>query len=429
MKKVVIIGAGISGTPTAFEIKEQLGDIVEVTVISDRKEFYFVPAMPWLALGLAKISDISVNIKNVFDRNKIGFVLGQIKEIFPNENKLTMNDGAIIDYDFLIITTGSRFDFDYIEGISPDKYNSAVSNARHAEKAFEDWNKFLKNPGDIVIGIAQGASDISHSYEYVFLIDEQLRERGLRDEVNIIFITPEPFIGHWGLGGIGSSRTILENMLNRKGIRYITNAEITKITRESVSIKEYNEKGKLSDLHEIKARYKMITPASKGVDIFKSIPDLTDEDGFIKVDEFQRSVAYKNIFAIGSAISIPQIEKTPVPVKCPKTCYMIETMISNLAKNLQTLATGGENLEKVNMSMICLTDFGHEGMVVAAIPYNKPREISWASMGRWVHLIKKSYQDQFMQKIVSGKNEAIYENYILKMAGIERQDNGINSKH
>ena len=70
-----------------------------------------------------------------------------------------------------------------------------------AEAAGEAYEKFLKNPGPIVIGAVQGASCFGPAYEFAMIVDTDLRKRKLRDRVPMTFVTSEPYIGHMGLGG------------------------------------------------------------------------------------------------------------------------------------------------------------------------------------------------------------------------------------
>jgi len=88
----------------------------------------------------------------------------------------------------------------------------------HADKARNRWQSFVENPGPVVVGAVQGASCFGPAYEYAFIMDRDLRQRKLRDKVPMTFVTPEPYIGHLGLGGVGDSKSMLESELRQHHI-------------------------------------------------------------------------------------------------------------------------------------------------------------------------------------------------------------------
>src|SRR3972149_5825229 len=117
----------------------------------------------------------------------------------------------------------------------------SVCTIDHAEKAYEEYRKFLDNPGPVIIGAAQGASCFGPAYEFAFILDSDLRRRRLRKKVPMTFITPEPYIGHMGLAGIGDSKGLLEHELRERHIGWHTNVKIRKVEAGKMSIEVLGE--------------------------------------------------------------------------------------------------------------------------------------------------------------------------------------------
>jgi sulfide:quinone oxidoreductase len=69
---------------------------------------------------------------------------------------------------------------------------------------------------------------------------------------------------------------------------------------------------------------------------------------------------------------------------------------------------------------ICLADMGDTGAAFVALPQFPPRNVTWAKVGKWVHLAKVAFEKYFLAKMKSGNTEPIYEKYVLKALGIER---------
>ena len=75
----------------------------------------------------------------------------------------------------------------------------------------------------------QGASCFGPAYEFAFTLDTALRRRKARDKVPMTFVTPEPYIGHLGLDGVGDTKSLLEGAMRDKHIKWITNARVKKV--------------------------------------------------------------------------------------------------------------------------------------------------------------------------------------------------------
>jgi sulfide:quinone oxidoreductase len=420
MAHIVVLGAGIGGLPAAYDLRKALGKEHRITVVNRGEAFHFVPSNPWVAVDWRKRSDIEFPAAVHLAKKHIDYVPVAAKRVHPKENRLELEDGRSIGYDFLVIATGPKLAFDEVPGLGPEGHTQSVCHVDHAVLASEQWAKFVADPGPIVIGAVQGASCYGPAYEFAFIMDTDLRRRRIRDRVPMTFVTAEPYIGHLGLGGVGDTKGLLESEMREHHIKWVVNAKTEKIEPGMLHAVEMNEDGGEKKRHAIPFKYAMMLPAFKGVDAGIGVEGLVNPRGFVLIDAFQRNPTHKNVYAIGVCVAIPPVEATPVPTGAPKTGFMIESMVSATVANIRDQIAGKEPSHRATWNAICLADFGDSGIAFAALPQIPPRNVNWSSQGKWVHLAKVAYEKYFIRKMKTGDAEPFYEKFILERLGIHR---------
>ncbi len=418
MAHIVILGAGIGGMPMAYEMRDLARPEDKVTVISNNPKFHFVPSNPWVAVDWRKRDDIEIDIEPVLLKRKIGFIPVGAKRVHPDRNQIELDDGQVIDYDFLVIATGPKLAFEEVEGLGPKGHTQSICHVDHAVTAEQGWQDFVKDPGPVVVGAVQGASCYGPAYEFAFIMDTDLRKRRLRNKVPMTFVTAEPYIGHLGLGGVGDSKGLLEAALRERHVRWICNAKVTKVEAGKMHVMEHDEAGQPKKEHVLDFKYSMMLPAFKGVDAVFGIEGLTNPRGFILIDEYQRNPKFKNIYSVGVCVAIPPVEATPVPTGAPKTGYMIESMVNAAAHNIREALVGLEPSHKASWNAVCLADFGDTGVAFVALPQIPPRNVNWFSEGKWVHLAKIAFEKYFLRKMKKGTSEPVFEKMVMNALGI-----------
>jgi sulfide:quinone oxidoreductase len=420
MAHVVVLGAGLGGMPMAYEMKELLRRDDRITLVGFGDTYHFVPSNPWVAVHWRSRKDIEFPVAPYLAKKGIAYDGRGVKRVHPQENRIELNDGTSLAYDFLVIATGPKLAFDEIEGLGPNGYTQSVCHIDHAEKGAAAWDEFVRNPGPIVVGAVQGASCFGPAYEFCFIMETDLRRRKIRDRVPMTFVTAEPYIGHLGLGGVGDSKSMLESALRDKHIKWICNAKVTKVEPGKMHVTEHDEDGKPKKEHVLPFAYSMMLPAFKGVDAVFGIEGLTNPRGFILIDEHQRNPTYKNVYAVGVCVAIPPVEATPVPTGAPKTGFMIESMVTATAHNIREELEGKAPSHKATWNAVCLADMGDTGIAFVALPQIPPRNVNWFSEGKWVHLAKIGFEKYFIRKLKKGTSEPIYEKYVMKALGIAK---------
>jgi len=418
MAHVVVVGAGIGGVPCAFELRKKLGKQHRVTLVGSSAFFEFTPSNPWIAVGWRKREKTRVEMREPLESKGVQWIAESVERIDAARNTLQLKGGREIAYDYLVITTGPKLAFEEVPGLGPDGHSQSVCTQEHAARAWEKYQELLAKPGPVVIGAAGGASCFGPAYEMAMIIDSDLRKRKIRDQVPMTFVTSEPYIGHMGLGGVGDSKGLMESEMRQRHIKWITNAKVSAVTAGEMQAVEHDEEGKPKKTHALPFAYSMVIPAFKGVDAVAAVPELCNPRGFVLIDQHQRSKKYPNIFSAGVCVAIPPVEATPVPTGAPKTGYMIESMVSAICENISQELDGKPATAVATWNAICLADFGDTGAAFVALPEIPPRNVTWAKVGKWVHLAKVAFEKYFLRKVRTGSVTPVYEKYVLKALGI-----------
>jgi sulfide:quinone oxidoreductase len=114
------------------------------------------------------------------------------------------------------------------------------------------------------------------------------------------------------------------------------------------------------------------------------------------------------------------VGKTPLAVGVPKTGFMIESMVTATAENIASLLKGERPKAVATWNAVCLADFGDSGVAFVAQPQIPPRNVNWASSGKWVHAAKIAFEKYFIRKMRKGESEPFYETAALNMLGISK---------
>ena len=390
-KRVLVIGGNFGGFTAALELKAELGEDVDVTVVSASDRFLFNPSLIWLPFGKRRAADITFALEPVFGAHGVGFVHAAATAIDPAARTVTTPSQSY-GYDYLVVATGYRNNFDVAPGLGPDGYAQTITTLADAERAGQAWRKFLDDPGPVVIAATQGASCFGAAYEFLFNTSHQLRKAKLHNKVPLTFVTSEPFVGHFGIGGLPGGEKLLKMFLKKEGISAIAGVAFEEVTGDQI---------KLTDGTGVPFRYAMVVPPFVGQDVVKATPGLSDEKGYIPVQDTYQSKAYPEIYAAGIAAQVPVPWQTAVPIGIPKTGFPTESMAKVAARNIAA-AIKGEPPEKHKdfgqMAAVCMMDAGNNGVMILADHMLPPRKAGVMIPGPQVHAMKVGFEKYYLWK-------------------------------
>ncbi|HYA35894.1 MAG TPA: FAD-dependent oxidoreductase, partial [Candidatus Binataceae bacterium] len=251
--RIVVLGSNFAGLTAALELNERLGKAAKLTVISKDDAFVFTPELIKIAFGLARRVDAIFPLRETMEARGIAFRVGSVEKIDLAQHCVLAKGEA--PYDYLVIAAGSKPVYESVPGLGPFKgFTHSIFTIDEAEMAAAALSEFAKNPGPVVIGALPGSSFFWLVYEFLFNMAHYVRDRGL-DNSPITYVTPEPYIGHFGIGGYGPATRAAKGLCESLGIKHETNAAIREITRDVV---------RLADGREFPFRFAMLAPNSIG---------------------------------------------------------------------------------------------------------------------------------------------------------------------
>ncbi|TAK42491.1 MAG: NAD(P)/FAD-dependent oxidoreductase [Betaproteobacteria bacterium] len=385
MAQVVIIGGGTAGLPAAYELAELARPGERITVVADRDHFRPGASAPWITALDNTGFDLAQNLR----RRGIGFTAAGARRLHPERNQLELGDGNVLDYDFIVIAAGPRPAFEEIQGLGPRGYTHSLCHGDHLAGCVRDWNRFVLDPGPVVVGAVQGATCFGPAYESAFLMERELRTRGLRGRVAMTFVTAEPYVGHLGVDGIGDSRARLEAALRERDIAWIAGARIERVERGVMHVTEVGS----ARTHLLRFRYSMMMPPFRGIEAVAGIEGLADARGFILIDEFLRNPKYPNVYAAGVTVASAGPDAARIAAEARKTAYVIQSMVSAVARNIRDGLDGKAPAASAEWNPVHLADLGASGLAFVADPAAATRPAHGVAAGDWVQMSRCSACD------------------------------------
>lgn len=359
-KRVVVLGSSFAGLTAALELRRRLDRRHEIVVLDPRPDFTFIPSLIWVPFGIRGPRDVTIPLAPLYRSQGIRYINDAAASIDPAGHTVTTGSGDELAWDKLMVGTGPRLAFEKIPGLGPDGgHTQSVCNLDHALLAREAWDRFLKDPGPVVIGTAQGGSCFGASYEFLFNVRHRIRKAGLEKAAPVTFLTAEPFLGHFGLGGVGRSEETVTRFFDRQGIEGLTSTVIKEVRDGEIEL----ESGRT-----LPFGYSMIVPPFTGVDAVMQAEGLANPMGFVPVDDRYRHTGHPDIFSAGVAVAIAPPDPTPVPAGVPKTGQMTEAMAKVAARNIAADLDGGPaaRLPLEDLAAVCILDAGNNGVIFKA---------------------------------------------------------------
>ena len=393
-KKVVVLGANFGGLTAALSLKKDLKNDVEVTVISDRDYFLFNPSLIWLPFGKRDEGSVTFKVAPTFERGGVHFINTAAQEIKPELHKVELANGESITYDYLVIATGTRNKPEHVPGLFEN--TSTITTLGDAENAGREWKRFLDKPGDIVIAATQGASCFGAAYEFLFNTSYQLKRAGLKKQVKLSYVTSEPFLGHFGIGGLNHGEQLLGMFLKKEKISAYTNVALDHVDQGRMVTTEGGN-------HDFK--WSMTIPPFVGQDFLRKTEGLVNAGAFVDVRPTYQSLKWDDIYAVGLAAAVTAPWSTPTPVGVPKTGFPTEQMAHVAAKNIAAQIRGElprHEREFGDIPAVCIMDAGNNGVLILADKMLPPRKHGILIPGPQNHLAKLAFEKYFIWKMKGG---------------------------
>ena len=295
MRKLVILGAGTGGTMMLNKLSDILEkDEWQITIVDQFETHYYQPGFLFIPFGIYSKKDV-IKPKRDFFPAGAEVIMSEIEKIEPEQNRVLLKNNAVLNYDYLIIATGTKIRPDEIEGMTGELWHKNIFDFYTIEGAMALANFFKYwEGGKLVLNIAEMPIKCPVApLEFVFLADWYFTERGIRDKVDIHFVTPLP-----GAFTKPRAASILGNFLEKKNINLTTDFNIARVDNENKKIVSWDET-------EIPFDVLVTIPTNMGDEVIER-SGMGDELNFIPTNKNTlKADNYDNIFVIGDATNLP----------------------------------------------------------------------------------------------------------------------------
>ncbi len=296
MKRIVVLGGGTGGTLAANRLRRMLSSMdVSITVIDLDDRHVYQPGLLFVPFGLTHAEHL-VRPRHRQLHDGIAFCESDIDRVDIEKNEVHLPDGTTFAYDVLIIATGATLVPEETEGLTGPGWMEKVftfytpegAAALGAALATLDRGRLVVNVVDMPIKCPVAP------LEFCFLADWYFRERGIRNQIELTYVTP--------LDGaftkpVASAR--LSGMLAEKGVELVTEFNTGEVDGSGGRLIGY-------DGREVPFDLAVVVPLHGGAAYVGRSPGLGDELNFVPTDEHTlQAKAAANIFVIGDAANVP----------------------------------------------------------------------------------------------------------------------------
>jgi sulfide:quinone oxidoreductase len=295
MKNLLILGAGTSGTMMANHLRPKLNkNQWNITIVDQYKTHYYQPGFLFLPFDIYNEEQVK-KVGGKFIPKGVNYVQKKIEQIFPEENKVKLEGNETLNYDVLIVATGSKIAPEEVEGMKGENWHKTVFDFYTYEGALALRNKLREwQGGKLVVHITEMPIKCPVApLEFAFLADSYFTKKGIRDKVDITYVTP--------LSGAFTKQTCsnsLSYLLKEKNIKLETDFAIEQVDNEHSKIIDYAEK-------EIDFDLLVTVPTNMGDELLER-SGMGDELNFVPTHpNTLQSKEHKNIFVIGDATNVP----------------------------------------------------------------------------------------------------------------------------
>jgi sulfide:quinone oxidoreductase len=385
-KQIVIVGSNFAGYTAALELYDKLGNEHNITVIDQKHNFLFMPSLIWYPFGLRDEEDISYDVRPAYEQRGIRFIEEQVT-YFDLEQQTVTTTERVVSYDYVVVATGAKADYDYIPRVR--EHSHSILGIPAAQETKDAWQELLDDPGPVIVASAQGAACFGAAYEFLFNARYQARKH---KDISFTYVSAEPFASHFGIGGFAYGKPLTNAFFNIYNIDSRFNAEIVEVREDSVVLKS----GEV-----LPSKFTFVMPRFLGVDAVRNSPSLGNEAGWITVNDGYQHLDYPNVYAAGVAVYVAPPEETEVPCGVPKTGYPSEEMAKVVAHNITADIYGGERKELPygDIPAICVMDAGNMGMMILGDKMLPKRRIATIIPGPQAHWAKLGFEKYFMNML------------------------------
>jgi sulfide:quinone oxidoreductase len=405
MKNLLILGGGTAGTMAANKLRKELADDEwSITVVDSDDQHRYQPGYLFMPFGTYQPGQVTKS-RRKFLRKDVPLVYGEIDAVKAEDNTVILTDGRTLSYDMLVIATGVRPRPDQTPGMMDEpgwrdtvhEFYSYEGSVALAEK-LKDWPG-----GRLVIHIVDMPIKCPVApLEFAFLADDYFTKKGMRDEVQMTYVTP--------LDGAFTkpiAARAFGNTLEAKGIEVVPDFMVESVDAATGKLVHFDESEVAFDL--------LVTvPLNMGAE-YVARSGLGNDLNLVPVDKYtQLSTKYENIFALGDANDIPTSKAGSV------AHFEVDLFVENFLNHIQ----GKPMVEKFDGHANCFIETGNGKAMLIDFNYDTqplPGKFPYAGIGpmnllkatRANHLGKMAFRWVYWNILLPGRTLPVSANMSL----------------
>jgi sulfide:quinone oxidoreductase len=393
--RIVILGAGTGGTLVANRLGRAYGKAAEIVVVDRDDRHVYQPALLFVPFGMADPHEI-VRSRSAQLHRGVEFRIGECDRVDTAASAVHLAGGDVVPYDVLVIASGAELAPAETEGLTGPGWNDRMftfydlDGALGLRAALRDFRG-----GRLVVDVVDMPIKCPVApLEFCFLADWHLRERGIRDDVEIVFATP--------LDGAFTKPVAareLEGLLAAKGIAVETEFAAGRVDGPAGRLVSWDERELAFDLL-------VAVPLHGGAQFVARSPGLGDELGFVITDPATlQARAAANVFALGDATNLPTSKAGSV------THFEGETLV----ENVQRLLDGRPLVGAYDGHANCFVETGfHKALLIdfdydaeplpGRFPDPRVGPLPLLRESRMNHLAKLAFQPLYWHVLLPGRD-------------------------
>lgn len=367
MKKVLILGGGVGGTIVANVLARRVSpNETNITLVDATGRHVYQPGFIYVALGDEKPENLVRDERSLLDRH-VNLVIDEAVLIEPDEKKVRLKSGRILDYDYLVVATGARLCPEELPGFEAAHHFYDLDASVRLSRVLDNFSG-----GKIVIGIGGMPYKCPPApVEFACLLDYYFTRHGSRHKVEIHYLSPLPRVFP-----IESVAHLVQEIMDSRGISYTQLFNVERIEPENDLVHSLEGESLKYDLL-------IVVPPHRGAKVVEN-SGLGDRGGWIPTDKYTlKAKGYDDIYVVGDATDIP-ISKAGATAH-----YEAKVVAENIAADIR----GSDTKRLYDGKVQCFFDAGFKKGMRIAFDYEHPPKPTRPSR-RWYYmkmLIKKIY--------------------------------------
>lgn len=377
MQRIVILGGGTGGTMLANILARKVGTQAEISIVSANVQHYYQPGWLYVPFGAQDPRSLARPLRELLN-DRVQTFHGQVASLDTKAETVTLADGTVIDYDYLVIATGSQ--------VAPEDVPGFIEGAHHfytqeaATQLFGALQEFTG--GKVVIGVGGLPYKCPVApLEFTFLLEDFLTKKDLRGKTEITYTFP--------IGRCFTIETVAEvaqRFLDERGVKVETFFNLQEVrAKEKIAV----------SLEGTELPYDLLVmiPPHRGAKFLQGHP-LADARGWVKTDRTSLRVAgTEHVWAIGDTTDLP-ISKagSTAHFQAPVVAEQIAAAIEHRAADPKKAAYEGH--------VMCFLEVGHGKATILDFDYSSPPQPK--TPNALMHYLKMAFNKAYFHVVPSG---------------------------